>query len=280
MVVTHKVIFDDCRNMLEYLDPESIDFIVTSPPYGNLKDYGHKDQIGYGEMYSEYLDSMQIVFDNCFSVLKPGCKMCMNIGDVYVAKTENTPFRVIPTGSDMILLAETSGFMFMGSVIWIKGCNTQSSGGGSWMGSTYYPRDGALWLNYEYIHIFKKNGLGVTPEGSRKEKSRLTKQERVTWFRSIWYDVPPAQQDGHPAVFPMQIPYRLIRMYSFRGEIVLDPFLGSGTTIEAAVRCGRVGVGFELNTKYKSFIASKLKNMIRPSGQEHRIKFIVPKPTL
>lgn len=114
------------------------------------------------------------------------------------------------------------------------------------MGSTYWPRDGQITYEHEHILIFKKPGKGPRPTPEAKELSRLTKEQRSRWFRGVWDDVRPTTKADHPAAFPLEIPDRLIRMYSFWGETVLDPFLGSGTTAAAANAAGRNCVGVEL----------------------------------
>ena len=126
------------------------------------------------------------------------------------------------------------------------------------MGSMYYPKDGHVTYEHEYILLFRKQGDWPRPDAETKEKSRLTKQERTEWFRGLWNDIPPVRQDEHIAMFPVEVPRRLIRMYTFHGETVLDPFMGSGTTALASAMEGRNSVGYEINAEFENLIREKL----------------------
>lgn len=257
-MINNNVYFADCRSMVEVCS-ESVQIVVTSPPYWNMKDYGPTtNQIGFGETYTGYLMSMQEVFNECYRVLCPGCRMVVNIGDQFCSKKDFGVYHVRPLGSEMIQLGLESGFKFMGDIIWRKtpcGC---ASGGAKLGGSLYYPRDGALNIAYEHIIVFKKLGDGPVVSGEAKEKSKLTKDERTKWFTCQWNDIAAERQNGHPAMFPLEIPNRIIKMFSFYGETVLDPFLGSGTTMKAANILGRNCIGYELNRKYLPIIKDKV----------------------
>jgi site-specific DNA-methyltransferase (adenine-specific) len=146
----------------------------------------------------------------------------------------------------------------MGNIIWEKISTTKTTGGGLWMGSIYYPRDGHITYEHEYIILFRKRGDWPRPTDAQKEKSKLTKQERSEWFRGIW-KVFPERQNSHEAMFPVEIPRRLIKMYSFYGETVLDPFLGSGTTCLAAELEGRNSIGYEINENFEDIIREKMR---------------------
>jgi modification methylase len=255
----HRVILGDSRHMTELADG-SVHLVVTSPPYWCLKDYGHPGQIGYDQSYEEYLESLGQVMGECHRVLAPGCRMALNIGDQYLRASEHGRYRVLPIPADLTRLGLELGFDYMGSILWRKISTTQTTGGGSWMGSTYYPRDGHVTYEHEYILLLRKQGQwprAASPEA--KERSRLSKQERSAWFRGVWDDLRPDRQQGHVAMFPVELPARLIRMYSFWGETVLDPFLGSGTTAQAAAEAGRNSVGYELNEEFERLIRGRLE---------------------
>ncbi len=255
--MSHKVVFGDSRKMPE-LENESVHLMVTSPPYWCIKDYSHEGQTGYNQSYEEYIEDIFSVLKETFRVLKTGCRAVINIGDQYLRARDHGRYRVQPIPSDVIIRARDAGFDFMGNIIWKKISTTNTTGGGAWMGSIYHPRDGHITYEHEYIIILKKPGKWPKPAEKQKELSKLTKEERSSWFRGIW-EVHPEKQNCHIAMFPVEIPYRLIKMYSFFGETVLDPFLGSGTTIKAASLLGRVGIGYEINQKYKTVIEKKLQ---------------------
>jgi len=239
-------------DILPTLPPASVQLVVTSPPYWSLKDYGQPEQIGWGDTYPEYLSGLDAVWRGCERVLEPGCRLCVNIGDQFLRASENDGvYEIKPLHADIIQqVLQIPGMTFLGSIIWRKISNTQTSGGGTWMGSIYYPRDGYVTYEHEYILIFKKQGIARKPNPEDRERSRLTKEQRSLWFRGMWDLAPASQQEGHPARFPIALPERLIRMFTFYGETVLDPFSGSGTTLDAAELTGRHGIGIELNPVY------------------------------
>ena len=237
---------------------ESVDFVVTSPPYWSLKDYGHDGQIGHEQVYGEYLDDLQQVLGECLRVLRPGCRMAINIGDQYLRASEYGRYRIQPIPADLTLRGQALGFDFMGNIIWRKISTTRTTGGGAFMGSIYLPKDGHITYEHESILIFRKQGKWRKPSAEACEKSRLTKEQRSSWFRGVWDDLAPVRQKGHAAMFPVALPERLIRMYTFWGETVLDPFLGSGTTSLAAAQAGRNSIGYEINPEFVPVIEEKL----------------------
>ena len=239
----------------------SAHLMVTSPPYWCTKRYTEDHaEIGWGQSYSDYLFSMNEVMRECVRVLHPGCRMAINIGDQYLRASEHERYRVLSIPSDIIRMCTTppNDLDFMGSVIWRKISTTHTSGGGSWMGSTYWPRDGQITYEHEYVLFFKKLGKGPKVTAEAKRSSTLTKEQRSRWFRGIWDDIHPARQLDHPAAFPLELPDRIIRMYSYWGETVLDPFMGTGSTALAANLCGRNAVGCELSTDFVSIIEQRL----------------------
>ena len=253
----HRIYLADSRYMPE-LDDGSVRLVVTSPPYWCLKDYAHPGQIGLGQTYEEYLDSLAQVMRECYRVLAPGCRLALNIGDQYLRASEHGRYRVQPIPADLTLRGQALGFDFMGAILWRKVSTTHTSGGGCLMGSMYYPRDGHITYEHEYILLLRKPGAWPRPTPEQKEQSRLSREERTRWFRGVWDDLPPERQTGHVAMFPVELPRRIIRMYSFWGETVLDPFLGSGTTSLAAAGEGRDSVGYEINPAFASLIREKL----------------------
>jgi len=252
----HKIYFGDSREL--HPQKSTCHLVVTSPPYWDLKDYGNDNQIGLGQSYSGYLDSMATVFSNCYDSLYEGCKMCVNIGDYFVKSVDSTGgvSSVVPLGSSFTLMCIKLGFTYCGDTLWLKVANQSLAGGGTWGGSIYYPRDGTIFQRYEHILIFRKPGAPPQVSQDIKELSELSYDERSTWFNGDW-SISGASQKGHPAVFPVEIPRRLIKMFSMYGETVYDPFMGSGTTSEACMVTGRNSIGCELNKEYKSFMQER-----------------------
>lgn len=245
MKTTHTIIFKDSSFMKE-LEDNSVHLIITSPPYGDRKDYNHPDQIGFGQTYKNYLNDLNQIWQECYRVLHSGCKLCIIIGDLFTRTKEFGRYKIIPIHANIITSCEKIGFDLINIIIWQKITRCHPSGGCSLMGSIYYPRNGIVSEDFEYILIFKK--LGKQPKVSKeiKEKSKLSLKEWVLYFNGHW-NITGDKDNNHPATFPLEIPYRLIRMYSFVGETVLDPFLGSGTTVKAARILLRNSIGYEIN---------------------------------
>ena len=255
-MTTHEIIFGDSRSMKKVPD-KSVQLIVTSPPYWQLKDYGAAEQIGFHDSYETYINHLNLVWMECDRVLCDGCRLCVNIGDQFARSAYYGRYKVIPIRTEIIRFCETLGMDYMGAIIWQKSTTMHASGGGAVMGSFPYPRNGILKMDYEFILLFKKQGNAPKPTPSQKQRSAMTKEEWNLYFSSHW-TFPGVRQTGHLAMFPEELPRRLIQMFSFAGETVLDPFAGSGTTSLAAKRLGRNSIGYEINPDYESVIREKL----------------------
>ncbi|MEN3045133.1 MAG: DNA methyltransferase [Candidatus Hydrothermales bacterium] len=256
MKTWHKIIIGDSRYMKE-IEDESIHLIITSPPYWQLKDYGDSRQIGFNDTYEEYINNLNLVWKECYRVLHKGCKLCINIGDQFARSVYYGKYKVIPIKTEIIKFCETIGFDYMGAIIWQKVTTCNTTGGATIMGSYPYPRNGIVKLDYEFILIFRKPGKSPKVSKEIKEKSKLTLEEWNEYFKGHW-NFPGEKQDKHLAMFPEELPRRLIKMYSFIGEIVLDPFLGSGTTSLAAKKLNRNSIGYEINENFLPIIKEKL----------------------
>ena len=259
----HTLINGDCRSM-DYINNESIDLIITSPPYWQLKDYEESRQIGFNQSYEDYINSLNLVWMECFRVLKSGSRLCVNIGDQFARASYYGRYKVVPIHSEIIRFCETIGFDFMGSIIWQKPTSMHTSGGGKVMGSYPYPKGGLVKIDYENILLFKKPGASEAPITYIRELSKLSDEEWHTYFTSHW-NFSGERQDKHIAVFPEELPYRLIRMFSYYGDTVLDPFMGSGTTALAAIKNGRNAIGYEINPDFFAFYKDKVLNKF-PNG--------------
>ena len=256
IMTEHKVIFGDSRSLNKIKD-KSVQLIVTSPPYWQLKDYGTDDQIGFNDSYEEYINNLNLVWQECYRVLSDGCRLCINIGDQFARSVYYGRYKVIPIRTEIIRFCETLGMDYMGAIIWQKTTTMNTSGGGAVMGSFPYPRNGILKIDYEFILIFKKLGNSPKPTKEQKEQSAMTKEEWKEYFSSHW-NFNGVKQMGHIAMFPEELPKRLIKMFSFVGETVFDPFAGSGTTLLAAKNLNRNSIGYEINKDFAPIIGEKL----------------------
>lgn len=259
-----KIILGDSRSMPEVADA-SVDLVATSPPYWHLKDYGVPGQIGYGQSLHEYLQDLYRVWGECFRVLRPGGRLCINVGDQFARAAIYGRYKVIPLHAEIILQGERLGFDFLGSIIWQKKTTMNTTGGAPVMGSYPYPPNGLVEIDYEFILIFKKPGPGKKVSREVKEASRLSKEEWKEYFAGHWH-FGGARQVGHEAMFPEELPRRLIRMFTFVGDTVLDPFLGSGTTAKVALELSRNAIGYEISDTFLPLIREKL-------GLAHRLPF-------
>lgn len=270
MISKHDIIIGDSRQM-DHLEDGSVQLVVTSPPYWQLKDYGTENQIGYHEDYETYINNLNLVWKECYRVLENGCRLCVNIGDQFARAVYYGRYKVIPIRTEIIKFCESIGFDYMGAIIWQKQTTTNTTGGASLMGSYPNPRNGILSIDYEFILTFKKLGNPRKVSKEIKAQSSMTKEEWKTFFQGHW-NFGGAKQDGHIAMFPEELPYRLIKMFSFVGDTVLDPFLGSGTTSLVAKKLNRNSVGYEINIDYKAFIEKKL-GIETPELEAHQVSF-------
>ena len=238
----------DCRAMPELADA-SVDLVVTSPPYWLIKDYGSTGQIGFGQSLHEYLRDLARVWTECRRVLHEGGRLCVNIGDQFARASLFGRYHVIPLHAEITCQCAEAGFDCMGSIIWRKKTTLNTSGGAVVMGSYPYPPNGVVEIDFEYILLFRKPGTPRRPAAHARAAAALTRDEWKSWFSGHW-EIGGARKKGHDAPFPEEIPRRLIRMFSFPGDLVLDPFLGTGTTARVALSLGRRAAGYEISREY------------------------------
>ena len=255
------------------LKDNSVHLAITSPPYWQLKDYGSANQIGYNNNYENYINNLNLAWKECHRVLHDGCRLCINIGDQFARAVYYGRYKVIPIRTEIIKFCETIGFDYMGAIIWQKVTTSNTTGGATIMGSFPYPRNGILKIDYEFIMIFKKPGNPPKVTRENKELSQLTKEEWNTYFQGHW-NFSGARQDNHLAMFPAELPKRLIKMFSFVGDTILDPFLGSGTTSLAARKLNRNSVGYEINPEFMPFISEKLGTRQNKISDDAEFKFL------
>jgi len=258
------------------LPDNSVHLAITSPPYWQLKDYGTDNQIGFHDSYENYINNLNLVWKECYRTLHNGCRLCVNIGDQFARAVYYGRYKVIPIREEIIKFCENIGFDYMGAIIWQKVTTSNTTGGGVQMGSYPYPRNGILKLDYEFILTFKKLGDAPKPTKENKELSKMTAEEWNTFFAGHW-NFAGARQDNHIAMFPEELPKRLIKMFAFVGDTVLDPFVGSGTSNLAAKNLGRNSVGYEINPEFIPVIKQKI-GANQMNFQDTNFEFIKQKP--
>ena len=271
---THKIVIGDCRRMSEVADA-SVHLVVTSPPYWQIKDYGHDGQIGFHDTYGQYVNHLALVWQECARVLHPGCRLCINVGDQFARAKHYGTYQVIPIRTEIVKACQALGLVSMGAIIWQKVTTCRTTGGASIMGSYPYPRNGIIKIDYEFILLFKKPGKAPKPTPEVKAASRLTKEEWNTFFYGHW-TVPGERQHAHAAPFPEELPRRLIKMFTFVSDTVLDPFVGSGTTAVAARNLGRHSIGYEINPTYRDIIEARFNECPLLRETEGELTFVAP----
>ncbi len=260
----HVLNLGDARN-LDWIESGTVHLIVTSPPYWTLKEYNeHPDQLGAVEQYEAFLDELDKVWDECARVLAPAGRICCVVGDVCVSRRKNKGRHwVAPLHADIQVRARSFGLDNLTPILWHKIANgaTEAVGNGAgYYGKPYQP-NGIVKNDVEYILLLRKGGEYRKPNQTQKILSMLTKEEQRSWYRSIWTDLRGAStRGGHPAPYPVEMASRLIRMFSFAGDTVLDPFLGTGSTTVAAMREGRNSIGNEIDPEYMQLAERKARS--------------------
>jgi len=262
---THLLNLGDARH-LDWIGDGAVHLVVTSPPYFNLKKYNdHPSQLGDLDDYQSFHDALDQVWQHCFRVLTPGGRLVVNVGDVCVARRENAGrHHVFPLHADIAVRARRIGFDYLTPILWNKIANAkfESEGnGGGFLGKPYEP-NGIIKNDVEYILMLRKPGKYRSPSEDQRASSRLTKAEQSAWFRPIWSDLTGASTKAHPAPFPVELAFRLVRMFSFTGDTVLDPFAGSGSTSMAALRCHRSSIANEIDPSYFKLARTRLDREI------------------
>lgn len=261
----HRLIRGDARDLSE-VRSNSVHLIVTSPPYWTLKKYETRTgQLGDVEDYEAFLTELDRVWRECARVLVPGGRICCVVGDVCIPRRKDGRHRVMPLHADIQVRARTHKLDSLTPILWQKIANgvTEAEGNGAGFYGKPYQPGGVVKNDVEYILFLRKPGEYRSTTMLQKALSMLTKAEMQAWFCSVWGDVPGAStRAGHPAPYPVEIAERLIRMFSFAGDVVCDPFLGSGSTTMAAIRAGRNSVGYEIEPKYLALARKRIKSEI------------------
>lgn len=250
---THNLYLGDARE-LTGVRPESIHLVLTSPPYWTLKEYNKTEgQLGYVADYAQFLGELDKVWRRCFETLVPGGRLICVVGDVCLSRRKNAGrHTVVPLHASIQEHCRAIGFDNLAPIIWHKIANAslEAEGNGApFMGKPYEP-NGVIKNDIEFILMQRKPGGYRAPDLTTRILSVIPEASHREWFQQIWTGVTGASTRQHPAPYPVELASRLIRMFSFVGDVVLDPFLGSGTTTLAAAMCGRSSLGYEIDNHY------------------------------
>jgi modification methylase len=240
----------DARD-LTWIPDESVHLVVTSPPYWTLKEYNdHPDQLGHVEDYEQFLDELEKVWRHAYRVLVPGGRVVCIVGDVCLSRREFGRHVVMPLHADIIVRCRKIGFDNLNPIIWHKIANAkfEVENGSKFLGKPYEP-NAIIKNDIEFILMQRKPGGYRKPTGEQRKMSMIDKVDFDSWFQQFW-TLTGASTREHPAPFPLELANRLVRMFSFYGDTVLDPFAGTGTTLVAALNAGRNAIGVEVDAKY------------------------------
>jgi modification methylase len=264
---THVLALGDSRK-LDELPDESVHLVVTSPPYWTLKEYEPGDgQLGYVADYDEFNQALAAVWAHCYRLLVPGGRLVINVGDVCLPRRKVGRHVVFPLHATIVEQCRLLGFDNLNPIVWNKIANAKfEAGGGSILGKPYEP-NGIVKNNIEWILFQRKQGGYRSPDAATRAMSVIPHHRHQEWFQSIW-TIGGASTRHHPAPYPEEFAARLIRMFSFVGDMVLDPFSGTGTTSAAACRWGRDSIGIDVEPKYHAMAVARLRNLAGTGVQE------------
>ncbi|HZY62590.1 MAG TPA: site-specific DNA-methyltransferase [Edaphobacter sp.] len=256
---THYLVHGDAREM-NSIAPNSVHLIITSPPYWTLKRYDDSNrQLGHIPDYDSFLSELDRVWDRCYEALIPGGRVVCVVGDVCLSRRQNEGrHTVVPLHASIQDRCRKIGFDNLAPIIWHKIANAAyEAGGGGFLGKPYEPNS-VIKNDIEYILMFRKPGGYRKPDTAARILSVISSDNYQKWFQQIWTGLTGESTRHHPAPYPTELAERLIRMFSFVGDIVLDPFSGTGTTSIAAARSGRNSIGYEVQQAYFNFAATRL----------------------
>jgi modification methylase len=266
---------------LDWLGAESVHLVVTSPPYWTLKEYPPSEgQLGVIADYEAFHDELDKVWRHCFRVLVPGGRLVCVVGDVCLSRRRHGRHMVMPLHADIVVRARRIGFDNLSPIFWYKIANAryevENGNGGGFLGKPYEP-NAIIKNDVEFILMLRKPGGYRQPTDEQREASRLTKEEHQEWFQQVWSGLTGESTRNHPAPYPVELAYRLVRMFSFSGDTVLDPFMGTGTTLLAAARCDRNSIGVEIEPSYLKMAKSRLQSELEGLFNESAPQIIMSK---
>ncbi len=257
----HQIRVGDARD-LSWIAAASIHLIVTSPPYWTLKEYRRSDaQMGFIEDYEHFLDELDKAWRECTRVLAPGGRICCVVGDVCIPRKKGGKHYIMPLHADIQVRMRRIGLDCLTPILWYKIANgaTEVEGNGAgFYGKPYQPGQ-VIKNDIEHILFFRKGGQYRSATPLQKALSMLTKTEMKSWFRPFWADIKGAStREGHPAPYPAELAERLICMFSFAGDTILDSFAGTGSTAVAAIRTGRNSIGSDIDPEYVNLARERI----------------------
>jgi DNA modification methylase len=269
----HRLIQGDARD-LSFIQDQSIHLVITSPPYWTLKRYHeHPGQMGHIENYETFIAELSKVWRHCYRILVPGGRLICVVGDVCLSRRKFGRHVVVPLHASIAVSCKKIGFDNLNPIIWYKiaKANYEVNNGTKFFGKPYEP-NAIIKNDIEFILMQRKPGGYRKPTTEQRQLSMIGKEEYSAWFQQIW-DIPGASTKKHPAPFPLELAYRLVRMFSFWGDTVLDPFCGTGTTMLAAMRAKRNSIGIEIDPEYCQLALKKLQREGRTLFDQNEIKF-------
>ncbi|MEZ5945029.1 MAG: site-specific DNA-methyltransferase [Planctomycetaceae bacterium] len=258
----HRIVRGDARE-LHGVASNSVHLVLTSPPYWSLKKYRDSDgQMGHIEDYEEFLAELGNVWRRCFDVLVPGGRLICVVGDVCLSRRKNNGrHTVVPLHASIQEQCRTIGFDNLAPIIWNKIANIAhevDKGGGGFLGKPYEP-NAVIKNDIEFILMERKPGGYRSPSNAARLLSVISDSDHKAWFTQIWTGLTGASTKQHPAPYPQTLADRLIRMFSFAGDTVLDPFSGTGTTTMAAIASGRNSIGYEIDDHYVTLARKRIQ---------------------
>lgn len=258
----HRLHLGDARD-LAWLPDESVHLVVTSPPYWTLKEYAPSvAQMGAIKDYEKFLDELDKVWRECERVLVPGGRICCVVGDVCIPRKRTGRHYVVPLHADIQVRSRRLGLDCLTPILWHKIANgaTEAEGNGAGFYGKPYQPGSVIKNDIEYILLLRKGGGYRSVTNAQKVLSMLTKEEMQAWFRSFWTDIRGSStRGGHPAPYPIELAERLIRMFSFAGDTVLDPFAGTASTSLAAIEAGRNSIANEIERSYVAIARKRIQ---------------------
>ncbi|MBW7997583.1 MAG: site-specific DNA-methyltransferase [Candidatus Glassbacteria bacterium] len=255
----HFLINDDARK-ISYLEDQSVHLILTSPPYWTLKKYRTEiDQLGSIEDYDLFVLELEKVWKECFRLLVPGGRLVCVVGDVCLSRRKFGRHLVVPLHADIVTSCRKVGFDNLNPIIWqkISNANYEVQRGSKFLGKPYEPNS-IIKNDFEFILMQRKPGGYRKPTEEQRKHSKISKSDFNKWFRQFW-NLSGASTKDHPAPFPLKLAYRLVSMFSFIDDTVLDPFCGTGTTMLAAMQTNRHSIGVEIDAEYCQYTLKRLK---------------------